>query len=46
MWLRTATCDSEVQTLASSRTCGHMGLPAVTKPTDANFVRVIRKKVQ
>ena len=28
----------------SSRTWCHMELPAATKPTNANFVRVIRKK--
>ena len=30
----------------SSRTWCHMELPAATKPTNANFVRVIRTKVQ
>ena len=37
-------CDNEAETLASSRTWRHMELPAATKPTNANFVRVIRKK--
>ena len=31
--------------LASSRTCRRMQLHAATKPTNANFVRIIRKKV-
>ena len=30
--------------LASSRTCCHMELPAATKATDANFVRVSAKR--
>ena len=29
---------------ASSKIGYHMELPAVTKPTDANFIRIIRKK--
>jgi len=40
MSLRTATCRD----LASCRTCCRMQLRAATKPTDANFVRVIRQK--
>ena len=32
--------------LASCGTCCRMQLRAATKPTDANFVRVIKKKVQ
>ena len=32
--------------LASSRTCCRMQLRAATKPTNANFAQVIRKKVQ
>ena len=39
-------CDNEAETLTSSRTWCHMELPAATKPTNANFVRVIRKNVQ